>query len=149
MNTDIQSRINHYKYFCKLQWKIVFPYKRSIKVEYKAHLNLNCLKIIFKITLAANLYIYRLYFVLLPCNKTFTYFCLLYLCQECFIWGSGEGFVFDLSNMHIFLLTLFSKISKPAKLESFAKELSLRQLSGMENFSPNRLDLAEIGTTEA
>lgn len=51
--------------------------------------------------------------------------------------------------MHIFLLTLFSKIAKPAKLESFAKELSLRQLSGMENFSPNRLDLAEIGTTEA
>lgn len=36
-----------------------------------------------------------------------------------------------------------------SQVRKFAKELSLRQSSGMENFSLNRLDLVEVGETEA
>lgn len=63
--------------------------------------------------------------------------------------GSEEWFGFDLSNTSIFLLILFSEIAELLKLESLQKEFSLRQSSGMENFSLNRLGLVEIEETEA
>lgn len=74
--------------FASYNQKIVFPYKRNIKAKFKALINLNCLMIIFKATLAANLYIYRIILCSSPMlQDLYVFLCSVLGLQRSFLFG--------------------------------------------------------------